>query len=126
MKNVFKNILLVTSFFTLFNCSGAGNNDSTDNIIILEQYSNKTYTEMIELLGPPIDKTAYTIEHAPTKGWNHLELFSKYSKIPENYKIQIMEVTWNDGDYFILACFHMADGENRCLVSKRILKGVEF
>jgi len=100
--------------------------EGENNIIVLKKYSNKPYAEMVEILGAPVDKTGYTIKNAPTKTWNHHELFSKYPKTSENENVQIMEVTWDDGAFMIIACFHMVDGENRCLVAKRIRKGIQF
>lgn len=84
------------------------------------------YKTMYEELGAPVDKTGYTIANAPTKGWNHGELFSLYPKTKKNKDIQIMEVTWDSGEFTILACFHMVNGTNRCLVAKRIKKGIRF
>jgi hypothetical protein len=81
---------------------------------------------MYKELGAPEDKTGYTIANAPTKGWNHGELFSLYPKTEENKNIQIMEVTWDSGEFMIVACFHMINGTNRCLVAKRIEKGIRF
>jgi len=95
-------------------------------IISLQAFEGKTYKEMYRDLGAPVDKTDYTIKNAPTKSWNHKELFDKYPKIKKNEDIQIMEVTWDEGEYNLLACFHMADGENRCFVAKKILKGIRF
>ena len=69
---------------------------------------------------------AYTIENAPTKGWNHGALFFHYPKNEENGKVQIIEVSWDQGDFLMLACFHKVEGENRCLVAKRIKKGIRF
>jgi hypothetical protein len=37
-----------------------------------------------------------------------------------------MEVTWDDNEFLIFACFHIVDGENRCLVAKKIRKGLRF
>ena len=90
------------------------------DIIILSKFTDKTYQDMLKILGSPVDKTGYTIENAPTKSWNHAELFSKYPKNPENSDVQIMEVIWDLGDFRILACFHMVNGENRCLVAKKV------
>jgi len=96
------------------------------DIVILKKYNNKKYSEMIEELGPPSDKTGYTIKNAPTKSWNHSELFNQYPKIPRNENIQIMEVIWNVGDYVIFACYHMVNGDNRCLVAKKMKKNIQF
>ena len=81
---------------------------------------------MLKEFGAPVDKTGYTIENAPTKGWNHSELFSMYPKTEENKDIQIMEVTWGSSNILTLACFHMVDGTNRCLVAKRMKKGIRY
>lgn len=81
---------------------------------------------MLKELGTPTDKTGYSIKNAPTKGWNHTELFSIYPKNEENKDIQIMEVTWSSTNTMTLACFHMVDGTNRCLVAKRIKKGTQY
>ena len=118
----YKFILITLIILILCYCSVKNQED----IIILDQYKDKTYTEMLEVLGPPVDKTGYTIKNAPTKSWNHTELFSKYPKIPQNENIQIMEVTWDDNGFLILACFHMVEEENRCLVAKRIRKNIKF
>lgn len=99
--------------------------DQSD-IIVLKSCENATYPEMIEELGLPIDKTGNTIKNAPTKSWNHHELFSKYPKNIENENIYILEVTWDADDYLIIACYHMVDGENRCLVAKKIKKNIQF
>jgi hypothetical protein len=101
-------------------------NANEKNIVILEQYENITYTKMIKIFGVPMDKTGYTIKNAPTKSWNHKELFSKYPKTKENENIQIMEVVWDDNTHVIFACFHIIDGENQCLVAKRIVKGIKY
>ncbi len=95
-------------------------------VIPLPMLAGKTYKEMCAELGAPIDKTGYTIKNAPTKSWNQKELFARYPKIKKNESIQIMEVTWDAGEYLLLACFHMVDGENRCLVAKKIAKGIVF
>lgn len=81
---------------------------------------------MVKELGPPIDKTGYTIKDAPTKSWNHNELFSKYPKTKENQNIQIMEATWDNDTHIIVACFHLVEKVNRCLVAKRIKKNIRF
>jgi hypothetical protein len=99
---------------------------SEPDIAVLSAYASQPYTQMVEELGPPNDKTGYTIEKAPTKTWNHSELFSLYPKNDKNKDIQIMEVTWDAGDHHILACYHMVDGVNRCIVAKRIKKGMQF
>jgi hypothetical protein len=119
MKNILLTIILTTSIsaFCLAN---------ENNIVILEQYNNKTYSEMLKELGPPSDKTGYTIKNAPTKGWNHHELFSKYPKIPKNNNIQIMEVVWDMDTYVIFACYHIVDGENHCIVAKKMEKNIKF
>jgi hypothetical protein len=117
-----KYIIIVLSILTILTCSVKDQND----IIILNQYKDKTYSEILELLGPPLSKTGYTIKNAPTKSWNHIELFSKYPQIPQNENVQIMEVTWDDNDFLILACFHMVEEKNRCLVAKRLRKNIKF
>ena len=119
MKKISIIIILITCLYSI--CLGDDN-----NIILLEKYNNKKYSEMIKELGPPSDKTGYTIKNAPTKTWNHSELFAKYPKIPKNENIQIMEVSWDEGDYVIFACYHMVDGENRCIVAKKIKKNIQF
>lgn len=119
MKHKFILFILIAFFFTN---SFADQSD----IIVLKSCENATYPEMIEELGPPIDKTGYTIKNAPTKSWNHHELFSKYPKNIKNENIYILEVTWDADDYLIIACYHMVDGENRCLVAKKIKKNIQF
>jgi hypothetical protein len=119
-----KKLLFMFLMILMFSFSGYG--EEENNITVLKQYVNKPYTEMVNLLGPPADKTGYTIKNAPIKTWNHRELFSRYPKTSENEKVFIMEVTWDAGEFMIMACFHMVDGENRCLVAKRIKKGVKF
>lgn len=99
---------------------------SQKSIIVIDQYKNKKYAEMVDVLGPPIDKTGYKIKNAPTKSWNYGELFSKYPKTTENENIQIMEATWDMENYLLLACYHLVDGENRCLVAKKIRKGLKY
>jgi hypothetical protein len=99
---------------------------SVQNITVLTHCANVPYEKMYKELGAPEDKTGYTIANAPTKGWNHGELFSLYPKTEENKNIQIMEVTWDSGEFMIVACFHMINGTNRCLVAKRIEKGIRF
>jgi hypothetical protein len=106
----------------LFSCV----REEQKDIIVLTKFVDKSYSEMLKILGPPADKTGYTIKNAPTKSWNHTELFSKYPKTPENENIHIMEVTWDDNEFLIFACFHIVDGENRCLVAKKIRKGLQF
>ncbi len=96
------------------------------NISILKDFIGKAYPEMVKVFGAPADKTGYAIKDAPTKAWNHKELFDQYPKTAENADIQIMEVTWDDGDFFIMANFHMVRGENRCFIIKRIKKDVRF
>gem|GEM_PF-3102856 len=96
------------------------------NIEVLSQYEGRSYSEMLKELGRPSDKTGYTIANAPTKSWNHAELFTRYPKTPANSDVQIMEVAWDAGDFMILACYHMVAGENRCLVAKRLRKGIKF
>jgi hypothetical protein len=115
-------LLITLIILILFNCSEKDQKDIT----VLSQYKDKTYSEMVELLGSPLNKTGYTIKNAPTKSWNHIELFSKYPQIPQNENVQIMEVTWDDNDFLILACFHTVEGKNRCLVAKRIRKNIKF
>jgi len=46
--------------------------------------------------------------------------------IHKNENIQIMEVIWDAGQYSIFACYHMVNGVNRCLVAKKIRKGVQY
>lgn len=114
-------IVLLTVIFV--NVSfGAENTD----IVVLTNYFNKTYQEMVKELGAPSDKTGYVIERAPTKGWNHGELFFKYPKNEKNMGVQIMEVIWPSGDFNIFACYHLIEGQNRCIVAKRIHKAVRF
>ena len=113
-------IILLTALISI-TCS-SGKND----IFVLQQYTHDTYSDMLKELGSPVDKTGYTIRNAPTKSWNHHELFSKYPKIPKNDNIQIMEVIWDAGDSIIIACFHMVDRENRCLVAKKMKKNIQF
>lgn len=96
------------------------------DIAALPNYVGKTYQEMLKELGPPADKTSYTIEHAPTKGWNHGEMFSLYPKNEKNKDIQIMEVTWTAGEFNIHACYHMIKEQNVCFVAKRIKKSIRF
>lgn len=115
-------IIFILVSLTISSCF----NEKQKDIIILNKFTNKLYSEMIEALGPPVDKTGYTIRNAPTKTWNHLELYFQYPKIPENENIQIMEVTWDEGDFLILVCFHMVNGANRCLVAKKNKKGIRF
>jgi len=101
-------------------------NSKQKSIVVLTNYHNKTYQEMYKELGAPADKTGYSITNAPTKGWNHRILFSTYPKNEKNKDIHIMEVMWNLGDFSIFACYHMVNGQNRCLVAKRIRKGIRF
>jgi len=81
---------------------------------------------MYKNMGAPADKTSYTIENAPTKRWNHKELFAEYPQNEKNKNIQIMEVTWDAGGYQIFACYHMIKGKNLCLVAKRVKKEIKF
>ena len=104
--------------------SDVGGNDS--NMTVLKKYAGQAYKQMVQELGAPVDKTGYTIEKAPTKGWNHSELFSLYAKDDKNKDIQIMEVAQDAGDHHIAACYHMVDGVNRCIVAKQIKKGIQF
>ena len=120
MNHIYILILLIR--FSIFNCT----NEKQKDIIVLDEFNNELYTVMVDAFGPPADKTAYTIGNAPTKSWNHSELFSKYPKIPENKNIQIMEVIWDSGDFSIFACFHLVNGVNRCLVAKKVRKGIKF
>lgn len=120
MKNIF--IAFIAIVILTPNCPA----EEQNNITVLDQYYNETYVEMVKLLGAPIDKTGYTIKKAPTKAWNHHELFSEYPKTAENENIQIMEVAWDDGKFIIVACFHMINSENRCLVAKKIRKEIKF
>ena len=108
------------------NSYSATSKNNRQSIVVLTNYHNKTYQEMHKELGAPSDKTGYTIANAPTKGWNHRALFFTYPKNDENKDIQIMETTWDLGDFAILACYHMVNGKNRCLLAKRIRKGVRF
>lgn len=121
LSGVVKYILIASAFISL-SCFAQGEND----IVVIDKFTGQLFTEMLEILGPPVDKTAYTIKNAPAKSWNHQELFSKYPLVPENEHIQIMEVLWDNDGFMIFACFHMVDGENRCLVAKRIRKGIKF
>lgn len=120
MNHIYILILLIC--FLAFYCT----NEKQKDIIILDEYSNELYTDMVNALGPPADKTAYIIENAPTKSWNHDELFSKYPKGAEYNHVQIMEVIWDVGEYSIFACFHLVNGANRCLVAKKVKKGIMF
>jgi hypothetical protein len=119
MKKIYFIILLIA-------CAAIACIAEGDDVIILNEYQNKTYSEMLEELDTPIDKTGYTIKNAPTESWNHSELFSKYPKIQENFYIQIMEVSWDVGDYLIIACYHIVDGENRCLIAKKMKKNIRY
>ena len=119
-----KKITCILAIMILLACAGCGS--ERQDIMVLTKYTGKTYQEMYEELGAPTDKTGHTIENAPTKGWNHGELFSEYPKNEENRDVQIMEVTWDSGEYVILACFHEIEDRNRCLVAKRIKKGIKF
>lgn len=124
MRSILKMTKIIAIILTSFLVQSACAVDQQD-ITILATYEGKAYMQMVKELGAPIDKTGYTIEKAPTKGWNH-EIFSLYPKNRKNKDVQIMEVTWNSGDYQIMACYHMVDGINRCIVAKRIKKGIKF
>jgi len=119
MKIYGKIFLLVPLIMT------ACHSDKKD-IYPIQKYTDISYSDMVNELGPPVDKTAYKIKNASTKSWNHDELFSRYPKCPENKDIQIMEIVWDAGEYSLFACFHMVDDTNRCLVAKKIRKGVKF
>jgi hypothetical protein len=121
MKKILSILLLLMAF-----CTSPSHAAEQQDIVTLTNYVGKTYQEMYKELGAPSDKTSYTIEHAPTKGWNHKELFSKYPKNEKNKNIQIMEVTWPAGDFNIYACYHMIKKQNVCFVAKRIKKDVRF
>jgi len=103
-----------------------GSSNAEENILILKNFIGKTYSEMVAIFGAPVDKSGYAIKDAPTKSWNHAELFAQYPKTKENADIQIMEVTWEEGEFFIFANFHMVNGENRCFIIKKIKKDVRF
>ena len=115
-------ILILFICFSISNCT----NQKQKDIIVLDEFTNELYIEMVDVLGPPSDKTAYTIGNAPTKSWNHNELFSTYPKNAENKEVQILEVIWDSGEFSIFACFHMVNGVSRCLVAKRVRKGMMF
>lgn len=123
-----KNMKLAISILTLLIAFFISSSHAAEqqDIVVLTNYVGKTYQEMYKELGAPADKTGYTIEHAPTKGWNHGELFSKYPKNEKNKDIQIMEVIWAAGDFNIYACYHMINERNVCLVAKRIKKDARF
>jgi len=87
---------------------------------------NTSYQDMVKQLGPPSCKTGYTIRAAPTKSWNHKELFSMYPKEERYFDIQIMDVTWDEGDTQLMANFHMVKGTNLCFLVKRMKKGIKF
>ena len=112
---------LLTAF-----CTSPSRAAEQQDIVALTNYVGKTYQEMHKELGAPTDKTSYTIEHAPTKGWNHGELFSKYPKNEKNKDIQIMEVTWTAGDFNIHACYHKIKEQDVCFVAKKIRRDVRF
>ena len=115
----------VLTLLTAF-CTFSSHADEQQDIVTLTNYIGKTYQEMLKELGTPADKTGYTIEHAPTKGWNHGELFSKYPKNEKNKNIQIMEVTWTTGDFSIHACYHIIKKQNVCFIAKRIKRDIKF
>jgi len=123
-KYMIKTISILTLFivFSAFSCHVEEQKD----VVTLTNYIGKTYQEMLNELGAPADKTGYTIENAPIKRWNHGELFSKYPKNEKNKNVQIMEVTWEDGDFGIHACYHMINKKNVCFIAKRIRKGIRY
>lgn len=120
MKNCIVTLILFVSVIFI-SCMA-----KNKNIQPLDKYTGMSYTDMLKELGPPVDKTAYTIGNAPDKSWNYTELFSLYPNIHKNENIQIMEVIWDAGQYSIFACYHMVNGVNRCLVAKKIRKGVQY
>jgi hypothetical protein len=119
MKKALLIILLLTSTFAISRAEGR-------SIVVLNALKGDIYQDIIELLGPPVDKSGYTISKAPTKSWHHGYLFSLYPQNEKNKHVQIMEVIWEDGDYCIFACFHIIEGKNRCIVAKRIHRSVKF
>ena len=83
--------------------------------------------EITERLGSPAETQEYTIAEAPTKHWNHGILFETYPKSdPGNLDIRIKELTWQDGDYLIKACFHSVDEEWVALAAIRFHKDIRF
>jgi len=83
--------------------------------------------EVTERLGSPAETQEYTIAEAPTKHWNHGILFETYPKTdPQNRDIRIKELTWEDGDYVIKACFHSVDEEWVALAATRFHKDTRF
>ena len=126
----FDKVTIAFLVFLILGCSQKGEPPPAvvdeKSIIQLSELTGKTYQQILGQFGRPEGKTDYTIENAPTKGWNHEALFSHYPKNEENNDIHIMEVTWDLGDHLVFACFHIVEGENRCLIAKRIKKGVRF
>jgi len=95
-------------------------------IVQLPEYAGQSYQDLLNRLGPPAHSTTYTIQNAPTKGWNHAALFSRYPKTDANKDVLITETTWRAGEYVILVCFHIVAGEKRCLVARRVHKAVRY
>lgn len=119
MKKALSIFLLLVSTYAI-----AAASDSA--ITVLKALENDSYADIVELLGPPADKSGYSVAQAPTKSWHHGELFTLYPKNEGNDQVQIMEVVWKDGDSGIYACFHIVDGVNVCIVAKRIHHSVKF
>ena len=119
-----KRIILITiAFVIVIDRSALCSNAQSAHIVT--NWADIAYVDMVKILGPPADKTGYTIRSAPTNSWNHRELFEIYPKTDENLDVHIMDVTWIEGDCLLVANFHMVNGTNRCFLAKRLKRQIE-
>jgi hypothetical protein len=118
--------LTIVIVFAIWVGSRSGTPDP-DPVIELPQLTGLALQDVIDEFGSPTQTYTYPIGEAPTKNWNHGILFNTYPKgDPDNLKVQIREMHWQDGDYNIYVCFHLVEGKWVVLGARRIRKGVKF
>ena len=93
----------------------------------LPDVAGQSLEAVVAEFGSPDATTEYTIGEAPTKGWNHGLLFTTYPKDdPDNEGVRIRELSWQEDDSTIRACFHNPGGKWVALGAKRIPKDARF
>lgn len=122
--------LLVSTFLLLFGIAltlPGCRPPQPEEVVDLTHLYGLSVQDVTEKLGTPTETQEYTIADAPTKNWNHGILFETYPTAdPENQDVKIRELTWEDGDYLIKACFHSVDEEWTALGAARFHKDVRF
>ncbi len=120
-----KKIILITIISLLFTVITSCVSTGEVSVSKIEKLHGLTENEVTNILGNPIHQEQYKVKNAIGEFRKNVFKFYPLSK-PENQNVEIKELRWKDGDYFISMWFHLIKGEWVVMDTCRWHESVQF